>query len=180
MKAEIRADGLHVAGYVNIPGLISRPVLTPRGTVVEVIESGVFRRAIGKAKNIDLKLDHERVIASTSEGTLKVYEDSIGLRAEALIYDEEVIKGAKEGKLKGWSFNMLDLKDEVEQRAGKLPLRRIKEFDMSEITLALWKLPAYCSTTLSISGAVEIRSTQNGKIDYSAYENKIKKLKEVR
>ena len=33
MRAELRADGLHISGYVNIPGRESRPVETPRYSV---------------------------------------------------------------------------------------------------------------------------------------------------
>lgn len=150
MKAEIRADGIHISGYVNVPGRESRPVLTPRGKVNEVIEQRAFQRAIDRAENINLKLDHERIIASTSDGTLTAYEDAVGLRAETVINDEEVIQGAKEGKLKGWSFNMFNVKDEVEQRADKLPLRTVKELDMSEITLAMNKNPVYSSMSLEV------------------------------
>jgi len=193
MKVEIRADGLHIAGYVNIPGRESRPVITPRGKVIEVIEQRAFQRAIEKADNIDLKLDHERVIASTSGGTLAAYEDAVGLRAEAIVSDAEVVKGAKEGKLKGWSFDMRKVKDDVEQRADKLPLRRIREFDMSEITLAMNKQPVYSSMSIELraddSEEVEQRAetvevivkdmTEPPKenIDYSKYENTIKNLK---
>ena len=193
MRAEIRADGLHIAGYVNVPGRESRPVITPRGKVNEVIEQRAFQRAIEKADNIDLKLDHERVIASTSGGTLAAYEDAVGLRAEAIVSDAEVVKGAKEGKLKGWSFDMRKVKDDVEQRADKLPLRRIREFDMSEITLAMNKQPVYSSMSIELraddSEEVEQRAetvevivkdmTEPPKenIDYSKYENTIKNLK---
>lgn len=194
IKAEIRADGLHISGYVNVPGRESRPVITPRGKVIEVIEQRAFQRALQKVDNIDLKVDHERTIASTKEGTLKVYEDEIGLRAQAVITDEEVIEGAKKGKLKGWSFNMMKVVDEIEERAGKLPLRRVKDFIMTEITLALRKLPVYSATSIEIRAEeeeeVEMRAsecditvedmTENKKeaIDYSEYENKIQRLKE--
>lgn len=166
MKAEIRADGLHIVGYVNVPGRESRPVITPRGKVVEVIEQRAFQRAIEKADSIDLMLDHERVIGSTSDGTLTAYEDEVGLRAEAVINDEEVIKGAKEGKLKGWSFNMFKVKDEVEQRADKLPLRHVREFDMSEITLVMNKQPVYSSMSIEVRAdnneeEVEVRSERS-------------------
>lgn len=192
MKAEIRADGLHISGYVNVPGRESRPVITPRGKVIEVIEQRAFQRALQKVDNIDLKIDHERTIASTKEGTLKAYEDEIGLRAEAVVTDEEVIQGAKAGKLKGWSFNMLKVVDEIEERAGKLPLRRVKDFLMTEITLALKKIPIYSATSIEIRAEeeeeVEVRTsecevtvvdlTEKEKIDYSEYEKKINKLKE--
>jgi len=191
-KAEIRADGLHISGYVNVPGRESRPVLTPRGKVIEVIEQRAFQRAIEKAENIDLMLDHERKIASTREGTLKAYEDEVGLRAEAIINDDEVIKGAREGKLKGWSFQMTKVKDELEERAGKLPLRTVKEFDMPEITLALHKQPVYSSMSIELRAGeeIEIRATDENlevidlvekkkeQIDYSEFENKIQKMKE--
>lgn len=191
MKAEIRADGLHISGYVNVPGRESRPVITPRGKVIEVIEQRAFKKALEKVDNVDLKLDHERKIASTKEGTLKAYEDEVGLRAEAIITDEEVIKGAKAGKLKGWSFNMIKVVDEMEERAGKLPIRRVKDFIMTEITLAMRKTPVYSSTSIEFRAEegeeIEVRTydsevlvtdlTKN-KTDYSEFENKIKNLGE--
>lgn len=194
MKAEIRADGLHISGYVNVPGRESRPVITPRGKVIEVIEQRAFQRALQKVDNVDLMVDHERKIASTKEGNLKVWEDEIGLRAEAIITDKEVIEGAKQGELKGWSFNMMKVVDEIEERVGKLPLRRVKDFVMTEITLALRKLPVYSATSIEVRAEeeeeIEVRAfecevkikdlTENKKqnIDYTEYQNKINKLKE--
>lgn len=189
MKAELRADGLHISGYVNVPGRESRPVITPRGKVNEVIEQRAFQRAIDKADNIELKLDHEKTIASTTQGNLTVFEDEVGLRASTVITDEEVIREARAGKLKGWSFNMMKVVDEIEERAGKLPLRRVKDFMMSEITLALKKMPVYSSTSIEFRAeeeqeiefrAIEAETTVVDKtekiIDYTEAENKIKGL----
>ena len=83
IKAEIRADVLHISGYVNVPGRESRPVITPRGKVIEVIEQRAFQRALQKVDNVDLMVDHERKIGSTKEGTLKLNEDEI---ANSLLY----------------------------------------------------------------------------------------------
>ena len=93
MRAELRADGLHISGYVNVPGRESRPVVTPRGRVIEVIEQRAFARALERAGGIDMLLDHDRsrVLASTSKGTLNVREDEVGLRAESVVTDEAVI-----------------------------------------------------------------------------------------
>lgn len=189
IRAEIRADGLHIVGYVNVPGRESRPVMTSRGKVVEVIEQRAFQRAIDKADNINLMVDHERAIASTKEGNLTVYEDEVGLRAEAHITDTEVIEAAKKGKLRGWSFNMMNIVDEIEERADKLPLRRVKDFIMTEITLALRKIPVYSSTSMEFRAdeeeIVELRAVEQEiavvdkvkkEIDYSKYEEKIKSL----
>jgi HK97 family phage prohead protease len=193
MQVEIRADGLHIAGYVNVPGRESRPVVTPRGKVIEVIEQRAFQRALQKVDNIDLMVDHERKIASTKEGTLKVWEDEIGLRAEAVVTDKEVVEGAKKGKLKGWSFNMMKVVDEIEERTGKLPLRRVKDFVMTEITLALRKMPVYSATSIEIRAdeaeEVEVRTSecevnvrdltekQQKTVDYTEFENKINNLR---
>lgn len=191
-KAEIRADGLlRIVGYVHVPGRDSRPVMTPRGKVIERIEQRAFERAIGKADNIDLMVDHERIIASTTKGNLTLKEDEVGLRAEAIIDDDEVIKGARAGKLRGWSFKMLRVVDEIEERAGQLPLRTIKDFMMPEVTLALHKIPVYSSTSIELRAEeeeeIEVRTEETQtefiekatkpKIDYSEYEDKILNLK---
>ena len=38
MHIEVRADGARLSGYVNVTEKKSRPVITPRGKVVEEIE----------------------------------------------------------------------------------------------------------------------------------------------
>ena len=45
MKVEVRADGVHISGYVNATEKKSRPVVTPRGKVVEVVERRAFEQA---------------------------------------------------------------------------------------------------------------------------------------
>ena len=157
MKAELRADGLHISGYVNVPGRESRPVLTPHGRVIEIIEQRAFARAIERAGDIRMLLDHDRnhVLADTTDGTLKVKEDEVGLRAESVVTDETVIAGAKEGRLKGWSFNMKNVKDSIEERADGLPIRHVKDFDMDEITLVMNKVPVYSSTSIEVRADTE-------------------------
>ena len=157
MRAELRADGLHISGYVNVPGRESRPVVTPRGRVIEVIEQRAFARALERAGGIDMLLDHDRsrVLASTSKGTLNVREDEVGLRAESVVTDEAVIAGAKAGRLKGWSFNMQNVKDSIEERTEGLPIRYVKDFDMDEITLVMDKVPVYSSTSIEVRAGAE-------------------------
>ena len=128
MKIELRADGAHISGYVNVTEKKSRPVITPHGRVIEEIEPRAFEKAIDRAGNITVTVDHDNshVYASTDEGTLKLYEDNIGLHADVLITDETLIELAKKGKIRGWSFGMYNVQDELEQRADQLPLRRIR------------------------------------------------------
>lgn len=198
MDIEIRSDdSVHISGYANIPERESKAVITPRGKVNEVIEQRAFQRAIDKADNIDVLLDHNtnRKLASTANNTADIYEDNVGLYVSMETRDSEVVDAAKTGKLKGWSFNMMQVKDEVEQRADKLPLRRVKDFLMSEVSLILNKNPAYSSTSIEVRAdveeEVEIRSANDinikttviepkvkkETIDYSEYDNKINQLK---
>ena len=159
MRAELRADGLHISGYVNIPGRESRPVETPRGRVIEIIEPRAFDRALKKNPNLIMLLDHDplRVLASQGSGNLEAREDQIGLRASSVVTDDEVIQAAKDGKIRGWSFSIRNPQDSIEERGeGKLPIRRIHDFDMDEITLVVHKVPVYSATS------VEMRAGENG------------------
>ena len=174
MRAELRADGLHISGYVNVPGRKSKPVMTPHGRVIEVIEQRAFAKAIERANNIRMLLDHDqnRVLASTQANTLEVKEDAVGLRAESVVTDPEVIEGAKAGRLRGWSFNIKNPKDTIEQRADGLPIRHITDLDMDEITLAMNRIPVYSSTSIEVRAdtedgeAVELRSEIPESIDF--------------
>lgn len=158
MKIEIRADGAHISGYVNVTEKKSRPVITPHGKVVEEIEPRAFEAAINRAGNINVTVDHDdtHIYASTSNGTLKLYEDNIGLHADVLITDENLIDLARQGKIKGWSFGMYNVKDEIEPRADDLPLRKIKALDLDHVTLVVRKSPVYSATSIEVRADEEV------------------------
>ena len=167
MQLEFRADGAHISGYVNVTEKKSRPVITPHGKVIEEIEPRAFEAAIGRAGNITLTVDHDgsHVYAETSNGSLKLFEDSIGLHADVLITDSTLIELAKKGKIRGWSFGMYNVEDEVEARADDLPLRRIKALDLDHVTLVVNKQPVYSATSVELRAGgesiVETRSFEN-------------------
>lgn len=197
MKVELRADGLHISGYINTVLRESRPVITPRGKVNELIEERTFDRALGKASNVPLYLDHNenRLLANTKDNTIELREDNIGLHVNTVITDQEVIDNKH--KLRGWSFGMKQVKDSVEERAGKLPLRRISEMVLDHVTLVLNKLPAYSSTSIELrtddeeATETEFRTVDDEAIvtdmvetpdkketvNYSQYENRILEIK---
>lgn len=164
MNIEIRADGAHISGYVNVTEKKSRPVITPHGRVIEEIEPRAFEQAIGRAGNITVTVDHDNshVYASTDEGTLKLYEDDIGLHADVLVTDETLIDLVKKGRVKGWSFGMYNVQDELEQRADGLPLRRIKALDLEHITLVVNKSPIYSATSVEIRADTELELETRG------------------
>ena len=159
MKVEVRADGVHISGYVNAVMRESKPVVTKRNNVVtvvnEIIEEKVFQRALEKSMNVTAQLDHreDRIIADTSNGTLELREDNIGLHAELRTSDKEVVENAS--KLSGWSFGFRNPTEEIEQRADKYPLRRITSLDIDHVALLLHKSPAYSATSIELRAEQE-------------------------
>lgn len=192
MKIEIRSDNtMKISGYVNTVCRDSRPIITPRGKVVEQVEEGVFRRAIERAQDIALRLNHyKKDYAHTKDGTLELKEDSIGLRAEAVISDKEMIEKAKNKEFVGWSWGAYITKDELEERADDIPRRHVQEMELFEVSLIdKRKNPCYTGTLVEQRAEEEIiieeRSfevdvtveTPQKTVDYSEYEEKIKELK---
>lgn len=196
MNIEIRADGIHFDGYVNVTGKMSKPVITPsRQRVIETIEERAFQTALSRTPNVELWLDHNpnRVIAQTKDGSMELREDAIGLRASGLITDPEVVENAK--KLRGWSFGMRNVKDSIEERADNLPIRHVKGFDLGHVALLLNKNPAYSATSIELrsdqeeieemelreSGELEVKevveSPNETKVDLTQYQNRINRLK---
>ena len=166
MKVEIRNDGVHISGYVNAVMRESHPVITREdGVVNELIEEKAFQRALEKAQNVEAWLDHDdtKVIAMTKDQTLQLREDNIGLHAELFTSDKEVVNNAS--KLTGWSFGFKNPKGVTEQRADKLPLRRVSELDLDHVALLLHKQPAYSATSVELRAeeeqSIEIRSTED-------------------
>ena len=158
MKIEIRADSARITGYVNVTEKKSRPVITPHGKVVEVIEPRAFEEAIKRAGDISLSVDHDagHVYAHTNNGSLVLTEDNIGLHADVTITDPALIDLAKKGKIRGWSFGMYNVVDEVEARADDIPLRRVKALDLDHVTLVVNKTPAYSATSVELRAEAEV------------------------
>lgn len=168
MKLEIRADGLHISGYVNVTEKMSRPVVTGKGQrVIEVIEPRAFAKALEKAGNIPLTKDHvpDYVLAETRAGTLKLREDAIGLHAEALVTDPQTIAEARAGAVKGWSFGMRDVEDVIEERADALPLRRVRGMTLDHITLVVHKVPCYAATSIEVRADTETQAMEYRAMD---------------
>ena len=163
MNFEIRADGIHFDGYVNVTGKMSKPVITPnRQRVVETIEERAFQTALSQTSNVEVWLDHNpnRVIAQTKDGTVELREDQIGLRATGVITDPEVVQDAK--RLRGWSFGFIKPKSRMEQRADGLPRRILEEFELIEVSIIdKTKLPCYVGTSIEARAdgeTLELRS----------------------
>ena len=194
MNIEVRADGARITGYVNVTEKKSRPVITPRGKVIEEIEPRAFAEAISRAGNITVTVDHDKshIYASTDDGTVTLKEDAIGLHADVLIKDKDLIELAKKGKIRGWSFGMYNVQDEIEQRADDVPLRKIKALDLDHVTLVIDKRPVYSATSVEVradaEAVVETRAAYGDaqivdnapRFDNSAYRARVEAIKDMK
>lgn len=154
MKIEIRADSVVIDGYVNTVERESKVLHNQEGKFVEKIKAGAFQRSLDRAKrtgsDVKVLLNHNysRELTSTRDESTKLYEDNIGLRCRCEIRDTEVIKKAREGKLVGWSFGFLPIRDYWEKE-GDILHRELRELELKEVSiLDNSKVPAYDGTSI--------------------------------
>lgn len=174
MKITVRKDKVVIDGYVNAVDRFSRPLFEGRlGRFVEKILPNVFKKAIDRATNIEVLLNHDpaRNLANTKDGTAKLVEDNVGLRATVEISDPEVIEKARAGKLRGWSFGFSNPSDETSQNSKTGILERvIKSLTLHEVSIIDDRaMPAYFGTSIETrtidDTEVETRSSEDTEID---------------
>ena len=202
MKVEVRNDKIIIDGYVNAVERESKVLYDTRGEFIEKIRAGVFQKALERADNVRVLLDHEkdRELADTKSGKAKLYEDNIGLRAIVEIDDTEVIEKARNNKLRGWSFGFLCNKEDRKTNEDGIEERVVRDLDLLEVSIIDdKKYPAYIGTSIEMrDDEVKIAEHRNAdfsnieirdepeqqpekeveKIDYSDYEERLKKAKE--
>lgn len=200
MNINIRADDtVEIDGYVNAVERLSKPLTDRNGTFVERICKGAFKKALGRAEDVRILLNHnwDRDLGGLADKNLELNEDAIGLHARTIIKDADVVKKARNGDLVGWSFGFQDRDVENGEEKG-LALREVKDLDLYEVSLIdRSKIPAYDGTlvavrtadesqALNISDVVEVnvRVTEEKKeepkpkeVDYTEYKKMISEMK---
>lgn len=169
MELEIRGNALHISGYVNAVEresrrLPARMCSQAKSDFVEKISAGAFGRAVSRAREVRLMFNHKRDIGGTGDGSLKLSEDNIGLKAEATVTDPETVEAAKRGELRGWSFGFTGAKDRWEDVSEGLQRRTIDDLDLQEVSI-LSVTPAYVGTSVELRGEslaeTEFRSAED-------------------
>lgn len=201
MNINIRADDtVEIDGYVNAVERLSKPLSDRQGQFLERICKGAFRKALGRAEDVRILLNHywDRDLGGLADGNLELEEDAIGLHARAVIKDADVVKKARNGELVGWSFGFSDRDVENGEEKG-LPLRDVRDLDLYEVSLIdRTKIPAYDGTLVSVRTAddskalnisdvteLSVRVTEEEKkdqptpkeVDYTEYKNMIAEMK---
>lgn len=152
MKIIIRADHVHIEGYVNAVERLSKPITERLGTFRERVMAGTFKKALKKAQDVRILLNHkeDRDLGGIKDGNLKLEEDAIGLRAETDIYDKDVIADAKAGRLVGWSFGFFPIESRDTAEDG-MPIKELHEIDLREVSLLNKShTPAYDGTLVAV------------------------------
>ena len=205
MNIRVTKDSVEIDGYVNAVERLSKPLKDRLGSFVERIKCGAFKKALERAKDVRILLNHDyqRDLGGISDGNLELYEDAIGLHARATITDKEVVEQAKRGDLVGWSFGFTDRDVDTGEENG-LTVRNVKDLDLYEVSLInRSKIPAYDGTLVAVRSADDISlnvsdvtesdiklrvdetpepekdnpADDNGAVDYTEYHNIIKEMK---
>lgn len=171
----VEGDTLNIEGYVNAVGRESELLYSPKRNkwFKEVMEPGVFKRALENNVDIPMLLEHDynKQIASTSNGTLELTEDSIGLKFKATIQDQELYSSIKNGEINSCSFGFVCEEDEYEFVNNKEEKRYVKDIQLLEVSLV--KNPAY------IGSLVEARNMEMAlqELNVSRKEDTVEKKK---
>ena len=162
MQVEIRADrkSMAVRGYVNVVGRDSRVLHDKQGPYIEQIVPGAFAKALAAGSSVELRWDHKKTLGSTAnQEELELREDNIGLLADAVVTDEEVIAAAERRELRGWSFGFVKQKDHWKVDGEGTRRRFVDELELREVSI-LDKTPAYIATS------IETREGENVLVEF--------------
>ena len=184
MKIEIRNDSVVLDGYVNAVARDSKELHEGNKTFIEQIEPKAFDRALKRANNILCLLNHNHneVLGSTKEGTVDLREDNIGLRATCTITNPDVIRSAKENKLRGWSFGFSPLRQKITKLASGIEHRVVEELNLFEVSIIDDKMiPAYDGTSIEErADEIQIRSTDFEDVRIDIVESEARSSEDVK
>lgn len=176
MKVRVYDNKAIISGYVNVAERISKRLKENGIEFYEKIKEGAFGDAVRRNNNIKILLNHDykRELGNTNQN-LTIYEDSIGLYAEAEITDEEVVMKARNNQLSGWSFGFVPLKEQINESYDNIPLRTVESLNLYEVSiLDSDHIPAYNSMSLNVrdiaNESLEIRNYE--KINIEVEEEK--------
>lgn len=157
MNIRVTDNKISIDGYVNAVERLSHQLSDRLGTFVERVKAGAFKKALGRADDVRLLINHdwERDMGGIKDGNLELSEDAIGLRAHAEITDPKTVEGVKSGKIRfrGWSFGFTDRDVERGEENG-MTVRNVKDLNLYEVSLVdQSRAPAYDGTLIAVRSA---------------------------
>jgi HK97 family phage prohead protease len=162
-------DGMTFEGYAAVFNSDSSPL-----PFIERIAPGAFARSLKSRNDIKLLWNHDTgiVLGSTRAGTLRLMEDSFGLKAIASLPDTQAGRDAavllKRGDVSAMSFGFtVPQGGDSWDKSGNV--RTLNRVSLHEVSLVAF--PAYSSTT----GTTSVRSLEGG-IDADTLADALLKL----
>lgn len=136
----------------------------------EVIRPGAFSEAVkNPSQELKALLNHnpDKVLGAISSGTLRLSEDSHGLRYEVDINTEDTeamsaLAKIRRGDVNKSSFGFMVPQggDKVDHKSGQLPLREILRADLFDVSPVTY--PAYSGTS-----SMSLRSSEEVEADHA-------------
>ena len=122
------------------------------GGFVEQIAPGAFDRTLKENRDVLALVEHDpnRVLARTTNDTLRLQPDSKGLRVEIdpanTSYARDLLELVRRGDVAGMSFRFRPYPggDSLDMHASPLPLRTLKSVELKEVSVVVD--PAYPAT----------------------------------
>ena len=146
-EVETRADGdkLTLTGYAAKFDSASVPL-----PFIERIAPGAFRKTLTETPDVRLLVNHEGLpLARTKNGTLKLYEDQVGLRFEAELPDTQQAKDIyaliERGDVDQMSFAFRVIRQKWNQDRTE---RTLTEVSLADGDVSVVTYPAYPATTV--------------------------------
>jgi HK97 family phage prohead protease len=168
MKPELR----HMPVEFEVRGEADAPVIFGHAAVFNVPASvqgkfeeqflpGAFADSL-RSNSVVMLWDHDsrNVLGSTASGTLKVYEDEIGLAVECTPprFAEREVEAIRRGDVRGMSLMFINPVVSWERRSVGLPLRTISKAGVVEVSPTA--LPVYKSTDVSVRSSADVLSEE--------------------
>jgi len=152
MRAETGADDRpRLVGYAAV---FNQPALI--WDFYEEIEPGAFRRALAEGQDVVALWNHDTnfVLGRISAGTLRLEEDSHGLRVEILPPETQWARDLMESIRRGdvsqmsFSFRVPEGGDKWSTAADGKPVRRLLDVDLYDVSPVT--MPAYPQTEIGV------------------------------
>jgi HK97 family phage prohead protease len=159
---ELRADDSgqqKMSGYFIEWGKRSNPIM---GFFVEQFQRGAFRNLSGDIRAL-WQHDSKMVLGRTTNGTLKLSEDDVGVRFEILpdpeiSWHRDALRSVQRGDVTQMSFMFRGMKDAWDDQSDPdYPIRTVLEAELYEVSPVTF--PAYPQTNVGVRSAQEIFET---------------------
>ena len=146
-QLEVRQDGMTFTGYASVFNSPSEDL----GGFIEYVAPGAFKRSLQSRNEIKLLWNHDsgEPLASLRGGTLRLIEDSVGLKVEAQLPNttrgRDVAELLRTRVIDSMSFGFNVIKDSWSSDGRTRTLESVR---LSEVSVV--SFPAYSATTATV------------------------------